>query len=165
MIIRNVTVKDLTTNHSFNFITAGRHTFADRIVISGSHFANITGSILALNVETDDLGIYNGEYVTVEDTKFIDIAGAAVDIYRGGTDESTFGPQLVFRNSTLDNVGLGKRNRSGASINLVGAQRVQVEGNSFRDSAPIRFVETTGEPKTSWHGNTFDDTPDMILDE
>ena len=165
LVIRNVTVKGLTTNHTFNFITAARHTFADRIVISDSRFSDITGSILALNAETDDLGIYNGEYVTVEDSEFTDIAGAVVDIYRGGTDESTFGPQLVFRNSTLERVGQGKRNRSGASINLVGAQRVQVEGNTFRDSAPIRFVETTGEPKTSWRGNTFKNTPDEIRGE
>ena len=159
LIVRNILVQDLTTNHSFNFMTASRHTFADTILIEQSAFEKITGHVLSLNAETEDLGIYNGEYITLSGNRFTDIAGTVADVYRGGTDESTFGPQVELLNSTIERVGRGKRNNSGASVNLFGAQRVVVKGNTLIDSGGIRNVETTGEPKISITGNTFRNTP------
>ncbi len=159
LIIRNILVQELTTNHSFNFMTASRHTFADSILIEQSAFERITGHVLSLSAETEDLGIYNGEYITLSGNRFSDIEGTVADVYRGGTDESTFGPQVELINSTIERVGRGKRNNSGASVNLFGAQRVVVKGNTLIDSGGIRNVETTGEPKISITGNKFRNTP------
>jgi poly(beta-D-mannuronate) lyase len=85
LVVEGSVVEDLDTNHSFNFFALAKHTFADRIEIRNSTFRNVTGSILALNREDDDLGIYNGEYIRIDNSEFRKIGGAIADIYRGGT--------------------------------------------------------------------------------
>ena len=165
LIVENSTVADLNVNHSFNFFTPAKHTFADRIAITNSSFRNITGSVLALDKEVDDLGIYNGEYISITDSNFRDIEGAVADIYRGGTDESTFGPHFALRGSSLVAVGHGSRNRSQASVRLHGAQDTQIAGNEFVDSQPPRVTHIVGEPVTILSGNRFDRTPEPVLIE
>jgi len=162
--VENVSVSDLDTNHSFNFMSVAKHTFADRIEISASEFRNITGHVLLMNKESDDLGIYNGEYVSIVDTKFVDIEGTVADIYRGGTDESTFGPHFELRGSTLESVGHGKRNKSAASIALHGVQATSIHDNVFVDSKPIRIAETVGEPVSTLSNNRFDGTEAPVID-
>ena len=82
-----------------------------------------------------------------------------VDFYRGGTDESTFGPHFELTNSTLTNVGSGKRNKTSASIHLHGVQVTDISGNTFRDSKPFLINHTVGEPKTNIVDNTFINSP------
>ena len=65
LIVRDCEIKDLDVNHSFNFLTVAKGTFAENIEIHDSSFSNITGAILPLDRETDDLGLYNAEYVVV----------------------------------------------------------------------------------------------------
>ena len=158
LVIEGSTIEDLDTNHSFNFFSLAKHTFADRIEIRNSTFRNLTGSVLALNREDDDLGIYNGEYIRIEDSEFRKIGGAVADIYRGGTDESTFGPHFTLRASTIEDVGKNKRNKSKASIRLHGVQATDIHDNLFVDSQPIRVTETVGEPVTRLSGNRFEGT-------
>jgi poly(beta-D-mannuronate) lyase len=162
--VENVIVSDLDTNHSFNFFSLAKHTFADRISISGSEFTNITGHVLFMNKESEDLGIYNGEYVSIVDSKFTDIEGTVADIYRGGTDESTFGPHFELRDSTLESVGHGKRNKSSASVALHGVQATNIQDNVFIDSKPVRVAETVGEPVTTMLANHFHGTATPIID-
>ena len=165
LIVENSTVQDLDTNHSFNFLSLASHTFADRLVIADSTFRDITGHVLALNVETDDLGIYNGEYISITGTTFENIDGAVADIYRGGTDESTFGPHFELRSSSLASVGYGSRNKSAASIRLLGVQAADIFENVFVDSQPIRVVHTVGKPVTRLGDNRFEETPEPIIQE
>jgi poly(beta-D-mannuronate) lyase len=115
--------------------------------------------VLELNVETDDLGMYNAEYVSIVDSSFEDIGEAVTDLYRGGTDESTFGPHFELRGSTLENVGHSKRNRSGASVRLLGVQRAYVNNNMFANSKGLRVEQTVGDPVTVIRSNTFRATP------
>jgi len=164
LLVENVSVSDLDTNHSFNFLSVAKHTFADRIEISESEFRNITGHVLFMNKESEDLGIYNGEYISIVDSKFTDIEGTVADIYRGGTDESTFGPHFELRGSTLESVGHGKRNKSAASIALHGVQATNIHDNVFVDSKPIRIAETVGEPVTTLSNNRFDGTEAPVVD-
>ena len=117
-----------------------------------------------MNKEPEDLGIYNGEYVSIVDSKFIDIEGAVADIYRGGTDESTFGPHFELRGSSLESVGHGKRNKSAASVALHGVQATNIYDNVFVDSMPIRVAETVGEPVTKMGNNQFEVTVAPIID-
>lgn len=161
--VQDSVVLDLNTNHSFNFFTAAKHTFADRITISNSVFRNVTGHVLYLNREDEDLGIYNAEYVVVKHSTFENVAGTLADIYRGGTDESTFGPHFELADSTLEDVGKGKRNKSGASVHLLGVQATSIHGNTFADSQPLRIVETVGEPVTRISGNRFETTPAPLV--
>jgi poly(beta-D-mannuronate) lyase len=163
LVVEDSTIEDLDTNHSFNFFALAKHTFADRIEIRNSTFRNVTGAVLALNREDDDLGIYNGEYIRIDDSEFKKIGGAVADIYRGGTDESTFGPRFTLRASTIDDVGKNKRNKSKASIRLHGVQATDIHDNVFVDSRPIRVTETVGEPVTRLSGNALDGTAETEI--
>lgn len=158
VLVEDVRVSNLNTNHSFNFLKVSRSTFADNVEIRNSAFSDISGHVVALEREIDDLGIYNGEYVTIEDSSFSNIAGTVAWLYRGGTDESTFGPHFTLHNNTLDNVGHGKRNKTRGSVYLLGVQVANIAGNTIRNSRPVRVVETVGEPITTMTDNEFVDT-------
>ena len=157
--VKNSAFRDLDVNHSYHFLTVAKHTFAWKISISSSEFVNVTGDILNLDKETDDLGIYNGEYVSIHGSRFERIGGAVVDIYRGGTDESTFGPHFELKDSVLTDVGHSKRNKTKASIKLLGVQVTDIDRNVFNKSKPVRVFHTVGEPNTQINDNTFDETP------
>ncbi|MXY58801.1 MAG: alginate lyase [Gammaproteobacteria bacterium] len=156
-------VANLNTNHSFNFLLVSRHTFARSIDILRSSFRAVTGHIVALDREIDDLGIYNGESVVVEDSRFADVEGAVLNVYRGGTDESTFGPEVSFRRNVLEDIGHGKRNKTLASVFLHGVQTVSIEDNDLSGSQPIRVVETVGEPITRIDGNRFSESAPPVV--
>jgi len=151
-------VSQLDINHSFHFFDSGARAFARDITIANNRFSHISGDLFRLNKERDDLGIYNAEYLTIENNQFTDIKGALVKLYRGGTDESTFGPHLIFNDNQLTSVGNGKRNKQKASLYLHGTQVASVRGNSFTQSAGINIEHTTGEPITVLTNNQFIDT-------
>ena len=163
--LNDVQVLNLNTNHSFNFLKVSKHTFASRIEIRDSTFSDISGNVIALDLETDDLGIYNGEYIRITNSSFNNIEKALANIYRGGTDESTFGPHFLLQDSTLNNVGHGKRNKVDASVNLHGVQVATIEGNEFTNSRPIRVTETVGDPITRISDNAFVETDEPIRQE
>jgi len=148
LAIRDCKVTDLDVNHSFDFLKVYRNTFADSIDISNTEMTNVTGSILSLDKETDDLGIYNVENVTIKDSTFTDVQGAVANIYRGGTDESTFGPIVVIEGNKFTNTGLGKRNKSEASLKFHGVQKLHITNSNWDASAPLELFLTNGEPIT-----------------
>ena len=161
--VEDCSVSELDVNYLFNFLSVAKNTFADAIRITRSEFSDISGSVIALSREIDDLGRYNGEEISVTDSRFSNIGGAVVDIYRGGTDESTFGPRLEFRSSVLDSVGHNARNKTAASIRLLGVQVADIHDNEFIDSRPIRVTHTVGDPITRIGGNQFAGTPEPIV--
>ena len=165
LVVENCEVSDLDVNHSFDFLRVAKGTFADRIEITNSKFINISGAILGLDKESDDYGIYNAEYVTIRDSLFESVEGDLVDLYRGGTDESTFGPHFELTNTTLKNIGFGKRNKSESSIFLHGVQVTNINNNRFFNSKPITVMHTVAEPRTKINNNQFEDTPEIILKE
>ena len=61
----------------------------------------------------------------------LDIGGAVLSVYRGGTDESTFGPTVSMRDNVLEEVGRSRRNRTSASMALHGAQTVTITDNAL----------------------------------
>jgi poly(beta-D-mannuronate) lyase len=149
---------DMDVNRSFNMVSVSKGTFADDILIKNSSFSDVTGAILKLDKEIEDYGIYNAEYLTIENSRFENVQGALVDYYRGGTDESTFGPHFSLKNSSLKNVGNGSRNKSKASIHLHGVQVTNISDNVFEDSQPFLINHTVGEPKTRIFDNEFINT-------
>ncbi len=165
LTVEDCSVSDLDVNYTFNFLLVAKNTFADAIRITRSEFSDISGSVLSLSREIDDLGRYNGEVISVVDSRFSNIGGAVVDIYRGGTDESTFGPRLEIRSSMLDSVGHNARNKTAASIRLLGVQVADIHDNEFIDSRPIRVTHTVGDPVTRIAGNRFAGTPEPIVGE
>ena len=159
------TVSDLNVNAAFNVITLGKNSLAESIKITESSFKNITGSVVEASSETDNFGRYNVDDTVILKSSFINIKGAAVMIYRGGTDESTFGPRVFVKESSFDNVGTASRELIKASIFLHGAQITMIEGNTFTASAPIVIEHTVGEPDTQLSSNNFVGTAPPVLKE
>jgi poly(beta-D-mannuronate) lyase len=147
-------------NRAFSIVTAAKGTFFDRVEVSSSNFQNISGVPFKFDAETDDFGIYNVEYLIIKDSSFADVRGSIASIYRGGRDESTFGPHAFISGSQFSNIGDG----SAPLALLHGAQNIKIESNTVDDSNPVRFVITTGIPKTVHKGNTGSDgAPASIL--
>tara|TARA_R110000787_G_scaffold3020_10_gene12171 strand:+ start:11766 stop:14015 length:2250 start_codon:yes stop_codon:yes gene_type:complete len=160
-----VTVANLDVNKSFHVIALGKSSFADRVSIKNSNFANISGSVLQAASETDDYGQYNVEYVDVSGSNFKDIGGAVFNIYRGGRDESTFGPHFSLTGSTFMNVGRGGNSVTGSSMVLHGVQHSDISNNVFLETAPIKIVHTVGRPQTRISGNVSKNMPAPIIEE
>ena len=111
-----------------------------------------------MNKEIEDLGIYNAEYVIIKSNSFDNVQGSLVNLYRGGTDESTFGPHLDMSNNTVKNSGKGKRNKTAASLYLHGVQVTNIVNNNFENTADVVIEHTVGEPKSLVKNNTFSKT-------
>lgn len=155
LVIEDAEVRNLDVNHSHHFFDAGDRSLAEEIRITGSRFEKITGDLLRLDKERDDLGNYNAEVLVLEANRFAQIEGALASVYRGGTDESTFGPRLTLARNTVERVGQGKRNKRQAALYLHGVQRTRIAANEFADSAGIVVEHTVGDPDTELRGNTF----------
>ncbi|MGB3456724.1 MAG: polysaccharide lyase 6 family protein [Litorimonas sp.] len=158
-------IRDLDVNRFFDVLRGAKSTMADHIRVTNSEFSNISGSVFNLDDETDDYGRYNAEYLTLRTSTFRDIQGPLATLYRGGRDESTFGPHFELRDSTLSNVGLGSRNTHAASVWLHGVQDTDIVGNTIQRSAPFKIDHTVGDPQTDIAGNRFSGTPAPVLAE
>ncbi len=163
--INDSLISDLDTNHSFNVLRVYQSTFADRIEINNTRFKNITGTVLALDQENDDDGKYNAEYIVINNSEFIDIQAGVINLYRGGTDESTFGPHFTLTDSLIKNSGFSKRNKAKAVIGLHGVQYSVVRDNQFESSQLIRVNHTVGEPRTWIENNRFVNTAMPVVVE
>ena len=156
VVIEDSRIYDLDVNRFFDVLAGFKGTMADRITITDSTFSEISGAVLKLDAETDDLGIYNADYVTITGSSFSNIQGPLVALYRGGTDESTFGPHFTMTGSHVTNVGNGTKNKSGASIFLHGVQVTEIAENTLVKRAPVVINHTVGEPRTRVLKNRFD---------
>ncbi|MFD2164817.1 chondroitinase-B domain-containing protein [Thalassotalea euphylliae] len=162
IVIENSAINNLDINHSFHVFESGKGAFANEIALKNNTFTNISGDVLRLDKEIEDLGVYNAEYVTLVGNEFSEVKGALIKLYRGGSDESTFGPHLLMTNNKVNNLGLGKRNKSGASLFLHGVQVTDVEKNQLTNAAPIIVEHTVGEPITRITDNTLNKSPSVV---
>ena len=158
LAVRDSKVTNLDVNHTFDFLKVYKNTFADSIEILNTEMTNITGSILTLDKETEDLGVYNVENVTIKDSTFTDIQGSVANIYRGGTDESTFGPIIIVEGNEFTNTGLGARNKTEASLKFHGVQKLHISDSTWSNSAPLELYLTNGEPITMIKDVVMEDT-------
>lgn len=156
VVIEDSHFYDLDVNRFFDVLAGFKGTMADRITIADSTFSEISGAVLKLDAETDDLGVYSADYVTITGSSFHNIQGPVAALYRGGTDESTFGPHFQMIDSQVTNVGNGGKNKSGASILLHGVQVTEITGNKWDQSAPVVINHTVGEPRTRIVKNQFE---------
>ncbi len=146
----DMTFEDFVINRAFSIVTAAKGTFFDRVEVRNSRFDNVSGVPFKFDAETDDFGIYNVEYLIIEDSSFSNVRGSVASIYRGGRDESTFGPHAFISGSSFNNIGGG----AAPLAVLHGAQNIKIEANKIEQAEPIRFVITTGIPKTVHADNT-----------
>jgi len=155
LFIEDCDFTDLDVNHSFNVVRVYKNTMADSLVIRDSRFINISGSVLALDQETDDIGVYNAQSVVIDNCLFDNIGQVAVHVHRGGSDESTLGPMVRISTSTFDDIGGNRHNRSGAALRLHGAQVVTIEDCIFDDSKPVQLHLVVGDPQVSITNTVF----------
>ncbi|MDM7957541.1 polysaccharide lyase 6 family protein [Blastomonas sp.] len=148
----DVDIAGLTVNRAFDVISIGKSAMADRVVISRSRFADISGKIVAAHSEIDDFGRYNVEYLDISASRFDTIRGGIADVYRGGTDESTFGPHVRF----VDNVVTDSGAAEIPVLALTGVQKIAITGNRIDRGGPIAMTRTTGEPDVSIRNNRID---------
>ncbi|MEP1383979.1 MAG: polysaccharide lyase 6 family protein [Paraglaciecola sp.] len=158
LFVRNIKVTDLDVNGYFYFFKANAGTFADTIEILDSEFTNITGAILQLNREVDDLGVYSVENLVISGNTFTDVKEEVATVYRGGTDESTFGPIVTVTDNVLTNVGQGPTHRSGASMYFHGVQKLNISNTTWNKSAPLELFLTNGGPITEIKDVVMKDT-------
>lgn len=105
-------------------------TFARRIEVIHSLIEGCRAGFV-FDEETKDDGRYNIEEMSVLNTSFRNNQGALISIYRGGMDESTFGPFLYIDNSEF----IGNRGRAGQSLfDLTGVQVVKVNNSHFHNN-------------------------------
>lgn len=163
LFVDNCNVKNLKANNLFNFFRVSASTFADTVSITNSTFSKISGDVLAMNKEGDDIGRYNAETIIINNCKFTEIEGAAILFYRGGSDESTTAGYLTIDHSEFNNVGLGSKNASNAAIQLVGLQNLDIKNSIFEKTSAINMLLTVGEPKAEIHHSVFNQSPDFEI--
>lgn len=147
--LSDMVFEDFVINRGFSIVRAAKGTFFDRVEVTDSKFSNVSGIPFKFDAETDDYGIYNVEYLIIEDSVFEDVKQSVASIYRGGRDESTFGPHAFVRNSSFVRVGDG----TAPLAILHGAQKMELAGNTVAETQPARLVITTGKPKVDLSGN------------
>ena len=155
VIIKDCEVVGLDKNHSFDFLKSYKHTFADSVHIINTQMSNVTGAVMTMDMEVEDLGIYNVENVKIINSTFKDVKHEIANIYRGGTDESTFGPIVTIADVEVISSGKGKRNQAEASFRFHGVQFLDVDNLKIRDSEGIDLFMTNGEPITKLSNITF----------
>lgn len=146
LLVTSCDIVDLDVNHSFNFLKVYKNTFADSILLKDCTFNTISGHVLNMDKEIDDTGIYNVENVVVDNCQFTDIGGSAIKLYRGGRDESTFGPMVWISNSTFKNVGHDQRNKNESAIHLHGIQYAELNNLNIEDSRKLHLHLIVGDP-------------------
>lgn len=148
--LNNLHVVDFDVNRGFSVVSATKGTFFDRIDVANSRFEDISGIAFKLDQETDDYGIYNSEFLTITDSAFENIGGPVASVYRGGRDESTFGPHVDVSGSRFTNVGKG----SAPLMVLHGIQKGSFVDNAVAAGQPLAITLTTGLPVFDMTGNT-----------
>ncbi len=108
-----------------------KSTFADTVSFTNCRFEHISGYAISLHAEWEDKGRYNAGEVILRNCFFKDDMFGALDLYRGGNDESTTGPKLRVDHCTFVNVG---NMELGSVLQLIGVQDGDVRNCLFVDS-------------------------------
>ena len=144
------TIKNLVAP---SFLLAPKYSISDNIDIDGCFFKNNTCDLFSLNKETDNVGYYNVEHLRIRQSGFINHKGSILNLYRGGNDESTMGPNVDFSFNQLQNCTNDKE-----LINLFGVQVSYITQNEFINCNPNKTLISYGDNVRARHlleHNTF----------
>lgn len=109
---------------------ANKSTFADSVVFDHCLFRNMSGSAIELSSEKEDKGIYNAENIIVRNCVFTNMLSGAINVYRGGNDESTTGPFVTIDHCIFNDVD---NREQGCVIKLLGVQYARVINSIFNN--------------------------------
>jgi len=110
---------------------AYKNTFADSVVFDNCLFRNMSGFAIDMSSEKDDKGMYNAEKIIVRNTVFSNMLAGAMNIYRGGNDESTTGPFVTVDHCTFNDID---NREQGCVIKLLGVQYARITNSIFSNS-------------------------------
>ena len=130
LIVDNCVFKDFNES-GYSPIKGTKNSFADNVKISNSSFSGNAGVCIDFASEKEDKGIYNVEGLTIENCVFHNNLGPAINVYRGGNDESTTGPSVTINHCVFDNVD---NREQGYVVRLLGAQYARVTNSIFNNS-------------------------------
>ncbi|MBC8767012.1 DUF4957 domain-containing protein [Arenibacter sp. BSSL-BM3] len=147
----------------FNYVLkVYKESFAERITFENTSISNCDNG-LELSEETNDLGDYNTEYLTIHNCRFSNVKSNVIDYYRGGYDESTIGGNLLVTNSTFTNCGAQEKN--GILINSHGIVNVDISNNTFK-SNPVKLVALLWGAKNNSHSdNQINNSGEIRVEE
>jgi poly(beta-D-mannuronate) lyase len=114
-----------------NIFYAFKYMIADSVTINNNSFINNNCNFFLMNDEKEDKGYYNAEKIFIGHNNFRSQTGTLLNIYRGGSDESTLGPSLTFSHNKLSNCS-----SADALITLTGVQVSTIFSNSFSNCNP-----------------------------
>lgn len=130
----------------FFAIRGTQATFAHRVEIRRSLFRNLSGDAINFAAEREDKGRYNADDMLIEDCSFYRLLGLPINIYRGGSDESTAGPYVMVRRCNFEDCCNKER---GSVVRLIGPQVLEITdcnfSNSGRGGCSIRLDEAIWE--------------------
>ena len=116
-------------NMNGTFFNATKSTMFDSLSVSNNSFFSNKGTIFNFSNETDKKGYYNVEQLKMINNSFNGNKGQLLNMLRGGNDESTMGPLLLFKNNVISNCSSNE-----PLIKLYGTQRSFLEYNRFTAS-------------------------------
>ncbi len=155
LFVDDCTFHDFSDGRKSAFI-AYQGTYADTIRFSNCLFRDISGVVLNVAAEKEDKGIYNVEHFILTNCTFANLLIGAVDLYRGGNDESTLGPFLTIDHCTFYNVG---NVELGSVLRLIGVQWSEIKNSLFYDSGRsgriARFEDYKGTRNSVHHCNVY----------
>ena len=103
----------------FFAVKGTKATFAKSVTIRNCLFRDLSGDAINYAAEKDDIGRYNADDMLIENCSFYRLLGLPINIYRGGSDESTAGPYITVRHCTF--VDCCNKER-GSVMRLIGPQ-------------------------------------------
>jgi poly(beta-D-mannuronate) lyase len=116
---------------SYSCIKGTKSTYADSVLIEQCVFRNNAANAIDYTAEKEDKGIYNVEHLVVRNTLFTNTLGGAVNVYRGGNDESTTGPEVLIDHCTFNEV---ENRMQGCVLKLWGVQKAAITNSVFNKS-------------------------------
>lgn len=112
-------------------LKVNKASYADTIQYTNCIFSNISGPVISIAAEKEDLGIYNAENVIFKNCLFNKLLYSAIVVYRGGNDQSTTGPYFTMDHCTFNevaNIDLG------SVVQLIGVQHSNITNCIFNNS-------------------------------
>lgn len=128
--VTQCTFKDYNES-GYSPMRGNKNSFASTINITNSTFSGNAGTCIDYSTEKDDKGIYNVENLNIDNCIFKNNLGPAINVYRGGNDESTTGPSVTITNCVFDNVD---NRQQSFVVRLLGAQYARVLNCNFINS-------------------------------
>jgi poly(beta-D-mannuronate) lyase len=126
--ISNCNINGLGASGCGSFLYANKSMVADSIVIRNSGFIDNMVEFIVMKDEKDDKGYYNAEKIILDKNSFTKNTGVLLNIYRGGNDESTMGPQLFVTGNKF--TSCATKNKA-AFVQLTGVQKTRFINNTF----------------------------------